>query len=752
MKDTDNYQVNKNKKTIIIKKQGNNVVNINNNKKLEEDLNSNIKIKINKKQKFKNKNVTENKSAGMSAYDELDKHFKVVDDPVPTTDDEYNTEGEELEEEIIEENNQDIRNTEQIYLNQIGKTLDEAEKDKLFEEFNTLKNKWLNVEVDPVENALKNFGLIKDNLNMSNLLKNYDKCLYEAINLQLSFVKQDLIILGDFKHEFNCILESIYYSEIALRAICRINITKDPSYNSTLNDDIGLFRFTPIDYSSNSPWQNVLLYTLDCLSQRGYRKYFDYCYEPVFNDKKEYAYAWKPYKTIKEFIAEICKKEVNYNQWHNLTSGKDGNIKSLSKFLEWCDDPQFQPLKKDRHLFSFNSCLYQACVKTIDPKTNKVYYTDKIYHFNDNISLTDNVVACKHFNVDLDETEYENWYDMPTPCMQKILDYQFKDEPDYVKICETIYALLGRNIYEIGELEDWQVFLFFKGAAGTGKSTIITKILKRFYEADDVGVLSNDGEKQFGLSGFYTKLLYIAPEISYNFSLKQTTFQGMISGEDVVVSVKQETPLNVEWKVPGAGAGNKLPNYSDDSGSMSRRFVVVEHKHPINPKDLDPDLGRNLEKEIPLLIRKCNRAYLDLVNKNKGKQFWYFAPNYFKQTQEKLSKQLNSFADMLNCSKLIFDDKIYIRESYLKTLYTDHCKENNVKPMKWCSDLYDGPLYSASIKYKTNIRYVQGTSKEYPRGSGRYYHGTFIYGLDVNPEFLNGSKQQNEDDDPDIEP
>ncbi len=172
----------------------------------------------------------------------------------------------------------------------------------------------------------------------------------------------------------------------------------------------------------------------------------------------------------------------------------------------------------------------------------------------------------KYFELNFEEYDIDDWYQIPTPNLQHIMDYQFNEERDYKEICKWFYVFIGRLLYYIGELDEWQVIGFLKGVAGTGKGTVLTKVIKGFYESDDVGILSNDGEVQFGLSAFADKLLFIAPEIKADLSLPQATFQSIVSGEDVSISQKHKTARPTLWILPGIWAGNERMGYQDNRG------------------------------------------------------------------------------------------------------------------------------------------------------------------------------------------
>ncbi len=109
----------------------------------------------------------------------------------------------------------------------------------------------------------------------------------------------------------------------------------------------------------------------------------------------------------------------------------------------------------------------------------------------------------------------------------------------------------GRLCFDVGELDKWQIIPFFKGIAKSGKSTLITKVFKKFYESQDVGTLSNNIEKKFGLSAIANNFMFIAPEVKGDLSLEQAEFQSIVSGEDVSIAVKNKHAIPMVWKVPG---------------------------------------------------------------------------------------------------------------------------------------------------------------------------------------------------------
>lgn len=191
--------------------------------------------------------------------------------------------------------------------------------------------------------------------------------------------------------------------------------------------------------------------------------------------------------------------------------------------------------------------------------------------------------------------------EIPTPAFNRILEAQDLDKgPDGEDVVLWVYALIGRMLYPVGKLDDWQLSPFFKGVAGTGKSTIL-RVIRMFYDDEDVGIMSNNIEGKFGLAALYKKLVVLCFELRSDFGLDQAELQQLMSGEPMSIPVKFRTAIpNVQWSAPLAAAGNMTADWSDGQGAMSRRWAVIEFGKPVSKGD--PRLMAEIRKELPLLV------------------------------------------------------------------------------------------------------------------------------------------------------
>jgi len=603
----------------------------------------------------------------------------------------------------------------------IKSRFENSSETELIEYLNVIYSKWVlpnNKDIGLlIDTACDNFEIDKNSFDYDSLNTNYKKCLYSIVYLQQSMIYKvnNEVFNDEYSRIFNKIFESIDYScKILKMSNLIINCHSDESL--TLNNDLGLLRFLEPNIEKNSPFQNLLLFLLDSIYTSGLQRYQGSLYERV-NINGNFTHAWKEKMTIKNFIYEKTQYSIDYRQWHNLTSNA-GNIKNAVEFLDNCQDPRISDLVKDRHVFSFKNGIYVS----MEYDTSNKVYVDHFYEYSspEIKKLSIDVVSSKYFDCAFDNFDsVDDWYSIQTPSFQGILDYQGFPED----VSRWIYVFIGRLFYNLGELDNWQVALFLEGVAGSGKSTI-TKIVKKFYEICDVGVLSNNIEKKFGLASLKDKLLYLAPEIKGDLCLEQSEFQLLIEGGDMQLPEKYKESSFIQWKTPGLFAGNEPPNYTDNSGSISRRLVVAKFNKKVSDKDSDLDAKLNIE--LPRIIKKANCAYLSAIIEFKGKDFWNSLPKYFRDTQQDMATSTHALEHFISSGKLVMGEGYYCREKIFVQAFNEHCKECNLERHKFTTDYYLGVFgnYSLSVKKNTKMKYPNSPT-------GRNYQGTFIFGVDL---------------------
>lgn len=471
-----------------------------------------------------------------------------------------------------------------------------------------------------------------------------------------------------------------------------------------LNTRLGSWalRFRYIE-NKTTPMQDLLLYLLDGAMEKRYRKSNGWMYEPVFVDGRN-THAWKPVCEIKDFVYGMLHKETCWEQWCNATASGMKNISGAIEYLTNCQDYQLPELHKQRGVYSFRNGVYMA-------------REDAFYAFGDGQPvLSEDVVACKFVDDDFVDYRGADWRCIPTPHLQSIMDYQ-AFEPE---VCRWMYVMLGRLLYPLNEMDSWQVIPFFKGQASSGKSTIILKVCKNFYDAQDVGVLSNNIERKFGLSAFYDKCLFLAPEIKSDLAIEQAEFQSVVSGEDLQVNIKHKKAFATTWSVPGALAGNEVPQWCDNSGSVQRRVLLWEFARAVTNGDMK--LGEKLNAELPAILVKCNRAYLEEVAAHSHINVWTVLPKYFKETRDALAQSVNSVEAFLASPEVVHGAELYCpMEDFRAALKTWEIS-NNYRSKKYDTDFFRGPFSKYDLRIERAKKAYRGTNKT----------RDYVIGIDIN--------------------
>lgn len=501
----------------------------------------------------------------------------------------------------------------------------------------------------------------------------------------------DSVTMSQIKTDMGRLEDAIIYTYKTICCAVYVKNTSERDYNVAEGGDLTRINESVEDNDSLLTHQKFLLAILRKLSEKQRRRQGSECMVRVVNSQGYDTHAWVHSESIKEFIYKNMDRRIDPLIWDMATRGQ-GNVAWVSDTLEVMMDSMFTTVDKDRRLFSFRNGIYETAIKDEDGCIRDRWMP---YESDEARNLNQDRISCKYFDVDFDNyDDVEDWYDIPTPNFQSILDHQeFSPE-----VCRWMYILLcGRMLYEVNDMDQWQIMPFLKGKAGTGKSTILTKVCKELYSALDVGVISNNVETQFGLSAVVDKFLLIMPEVSDTFKLDQCDFQSMVSGEDVSVATKNKTAKSATWKVPAAMAGNKSPGFNDNQGSIGRRLAVFMFKRKVTKGDTH--LGEKLQKEIAAIMKKGNRAYIEMVNEAGDTDIWTLLPKYFMETRKAESKSNSPLVAYLDSENVFFDPDASCTKDELMESMRRFCQDNNFGSIRWSLDVFSNAFDDLGLEY-----------------------------------------------------
>lgn len=566
---------------------------------------------------------------------------------------------------------------------------------------------------DTVYDTVKHYFLNGENESQDDIQRRFEDWVFEIGEVHRRF--RDIGELDDMiSNRCNRICELLFYSSHVLQGVVRMKMASKVGYVPLLNNDVGVNRFRPMNCEDLNGQQNLILFMLKKLSINNYRKCEDRVMKAVFTDEGHYTTAWREVCTISEFIHANISKEINFEQWQYLTTGKDVD-KRISDYLEKHNDHEFPMVKKNRHSFAFKNGVY--FIDAVDDDGN---WCDKFYPYDGDHKPPSNVVSCKYSDVDFEHFDKEIT-DIPTPTLDSVLKYQKYTDEDL----HWVYVFLGRLLFDVGDKDGWQVMMYFKGQAGSGKSTIINHVCKNFYEPDDVSCISNNTEKQFGLGSICDSFLVVGPEIKRDFKLEQAEFQSMTSGEAMSVAQKYKNTKEINWKSPLVFAGNEVPDWIDNSGSLQRRMVIFQFNEIV--RNGDTTLGKRIQKEYPAILLKAVRSYMLEAKRCGSKDVWNYLPKRFTDYKNAMAESTNSLVSFFRSDAVKLGPEFYCLRKDFLTALRHHASEHGFRLPKWHIDYYSGPFASYNVEMKE-------ARLEHPIGSGQKKHRWFVLGVKLTEE------------------
>lgn len=313
--------------------------------------------------------------------------------------------------------------------------------------------------------------------------------------------------------------------------------------------------------------------------------------------------------------------------------------------------------------------------------------------------LGQDIVACNLIEQNFDFLHYQSFddpMDIETPYCQSIMD----DQKFSRDVCFWAYALIGRLLFPVNHLDTWQVFPFFKGVAGTGKSTLL-RLSALFFNVNDIGILSNEGRQEFGLQHIRNKYLFLCMDADKKMKLSQTAWNTMVSGEQMAIDIKYGEAEEIMWEVSGAFAGNDYPGWKDAGSSASRRFITFLFSEVIT--NVNPKLFDQCQTELAVFMAKCVKCY-HLARRRYGQcGIWtkHILPEFFHVNRRKLQASTNSLMYFLSIKeKCIIGQLEHCSFQEFREAYQTFCRTENIS-IKKLSEVED--TATAFKMYKVSI-------------------------------------------------
>lgn len=444
---------------------------------------------------------------------------------------------------------------------------------------------------------------------------------------------------------------------------------------------------------------------------------------------------WTRKCTVAEFMEDVCRKDINYEQWKwwSRSRGTAHEILCGSYYVEFPD------LDVDRNLFTFRNGTYHN-------------ERDEFYHVDhpENMPLAVSGHA-SHVFIDypfraeyMDKTVYRpdidffsNDYDpdlFPTPMYDRIMETQ--RWPGAVR--KVRWAMNGRLLFELHKHDNFQCWVLNQGRGGTGKSTTL-QVMAKLFDSSKVFFGQNRCEPIFGMQLLPGKHVWMLTDIKGDFNWDTQLLLNMISGEQVTVSVKNKDTVTMDpFLAPGEGSCNAFPEWLDDQGQWGRRTIVFPYERAIPNEFVDPLLFRKIHTELPMIVLKSSFYYLQMARQHRHHDIKLIidAIPMFRHARNRFARSNNAILSFLTeaSSPVVIATKddainndVYLPLNSLLQTFEE-----------WRQHRFPGHKYrwsdsaAAAVFEQLGVERRDGELK-YPRHSGnaRPKKDTYIFGVDL---------------------
>lgn len=157
---------------------------------------------------------------------------------------------------------------------------------------------------------------------------------------------------------------------------------------------------------------------------------------------------------------------------------------------------------------------------------------------------------------------------------------------------------------------DWQLFLEVTGPGGSGKS-ILAEIATLLAGEDnatsaDIDTLE-DPRKRASLIGF--SLIRLPDQEKW--SGDGAGLKAITGGDAVSVDPKYQNPYSTHIPAVILAVNNNPMRFTDRSGGVSRRRVIIHFPEQIAPNERDPQLRDKIARELAIIVRQLMQKFID---------------------------------------------------------------------------------------------------------------------------------------------
>lgn len=315
--------------------------------------------------------------------------------------------------------------------------------------------------------------------------------------------------------------------------------------------------------------------------------------------------AYTHFMQFGEYIQTVLDEDEEFRENPN-------RFRDLETYMNKYNPKSFRNINIDLDLLSFSDGVLQLSSLTFFEYCD----FDKIQSFGDRIA---------RFHI------HSPYLSAPedTPLFDSLFTCQFDHDDGRLDIMQS---MIGRLFFKVNQLDNWQVMPLIVGTGNTGKSSVL-QVIECMFSPSTIGEIDGQNETTFGLENKYDKEVVFIRDAPAKMSkvLPQETFQKMVTGEGMQISIKYRSAITQPWQVPIIAVSNSQFDYVDNAAQVSRRVVTFQFRNTVDV--INTRLVQQIKlNELPAIVKKCVHKYLLMTKSHLD--FWSMCPDALKESKD----------------------------------------------------------------------------------------------------------------------
>lgn len=165
---------------------------------------------------------------------------------------------------------------------------------------------------------------------------------------------------------------------------------------------------------------------------------------------------------------------------------------------------------------------------------------------------------------------------------------------------------------------------------------------------------------------------------------------------------------------------------------MQRRVLLFEFGRPVVHGDMM--LNKKLEAELPAILAKCNRAYLEMSARYASVNVWTVLPQYFRDTRQELAQSVNCMEAFLASDEVVYGPGLYCPFKLFAEAVKQFEHRGNFKPRRHDKDFFAAGMTQRGLRREKASLTYQGQRKSQE----------YVFGVDLSVNCGDGADERDE--------